>query len=64
MKLKNSTGQITTIFDNLPQVPFTSLALKFQGGSHAVLADCIVRHRRTLVGGADAVERHHGPRTV
>ena len=33
------TGQITTIFDNLPQVPFTTFALTFQGGSHAVLAN-------------------------
>ncbi|MDA0161540.1 hypothetical protein OM076_14785 [Solirubrobacter ginsenosidimutans] len=39
VKLDPATGQITTIFDNLPQVPFTSFALTFQGGSHAVLAN-------------------------
>jgi hypothetical protein len=39
VKLDPATGQITTIFDNLPQVPFTSFALTFQGGAHAVLAN-------------------------
>jgi hypothetical protein len=37
--LDPSTGQITTVFDGLPQVPFTSFALSFQGGAHAVLAN-------------------------
>ena len=37
--LDPATGQITTIFDHLPQVPFTSFALTFQGGPHAVLAN-------------------------
>ena len=38
-----STGQLTTVFDNLPQVPFTSFALSFRGGPTAILsnpADC------------------------
>jgi hypothetical protein len=39
VRLDPATGQITTIFDNLPQVPFTAFALSFQGGSHAVLAN-------------------------
>jgi hypothetical protein len=39
VKLDPATGQITTVFDNLPQVPFTAFALSFQGGSHAVLAN-------------------------
>jgi hypothetical protein len=39
VRLDPATGQITTVFDNLPQVPFTSFALTFQGGSHAVLAN-------------------------
>jgi hypothetical protein len=38
VKLDPATGQITTIFDNLPQVPFTSFALTFQGGTEAGLA--------------------------
>jgi hypothetical protein len=38
-KLDPATGQITTVFDNLPQVPFTSFALSFKGGPHAVLAN-------------------------
>jgi hypothetical protein len=38
-KLDPATGQITTIFDNLPQVPFTSFALTFKDGPHAVLAN-------------------------
>jgi hypothetical protein len=39
VKLDPATGQITTSFDNLPQVPFTSFALSFQGGANAVLAN-------------------------
>jgi hypothetical protein len=38
-----NTGQLTTVFDNLPQVPFTSFALSFRGGPTAILsnpADC------------------------
>jgi len=38
-----STGQLTTVFDNLPQVPFSSFALAFRGGPAAILsnpADC------------------------
>lgn len=35
--LNRDTGQITTVFDNLPQVPFTTFALSFQGGPKAVL---------------------------
>jgi hypothetical protein len=37
--LDQKTGQITTVFDNLPQVPFTSFALTFQGGDRGVLAN-------------------------
>ena len=37
VKLNPDTGQITTIFDNLPQVPFTAFALSFAGGPKAVL---------------------------
>lgn len=37
VKLNPDNGQITTVFDNLPQVPFTSFALSFQGGAKAVL---------------------------
>lgn len=32
-----ATGRLTTVFDNLPQVPFTRFALTFQGGPRAVL---------------------------
>ena len=39
VRLDPATGQITTVFDNLPQVPFTSFALTFQGGPNAVLAN-------------------------
>jgi hypothetical protein len=34
-----NTGQLTTVFDNLPQVPFTSFALAFRGGPAAILSD-------------------------
>ena len=33
------TGRITTVFDDLPQVPFSSFALRFRGGDRAVLAN-------------------------
>ncbi len=33
-----STGQLTTVFDNSPQVPFDDLVLTLNGGSGAVLA--------------------------
>ena len=39
VRLDPATGQITTIFDELPQVPFTAFALTFAGGPHAVLAN-------------------------
>ena len=39
VKLDPATGRITTVFDNLPQVPFTSFTLSFQGGAKAVLAN-------------------------
>ena len=42
VRLDPATGQITTVFDNLPQVPFSSFALTFQGGSHAVLANPVI----------------------
>ena len=34
-----NTGQLTTVFDNLPQVPFTSFALSFRGGPTAILSN-------------------------
>jgi hypothetical protein len=37
--LDQRTGQITTVFDNLPQVPFTAFALTFRGGDRGVLAN-------------------------
>jgi hypothetical protein len=33
----SSTGQITSTFSNLPQLPFTSFALNFRGGERAIL---------------------------
>ena len=39
VRLDPATGQITTTFDNLPQVPFTTFALSFQGGPRAVLSN-------------------------
>jgi uncharacterized protein YcnI len=37
--LDPATGQITTVFDDLPQVPFTAFALTFQGGDRGLLAN-------------------------
>jgi hypothetical protein len=55
------TGRITTVFDELPQVPFTSFALAFQGGDRAVLSNpaaCGTYQLATRLtpwsGGADA----------
>jgi hypothetical protein len=39
VQLDPATGRITTVFDDLPQVPFTSFTLSFQGGAKAVLAN-------------------------
>jgi hypothetical protein len=35
--LNESTGQVTTTFQDLPQLPFTSFDLTFQGGDRSVL---------------------------
>ncbi len=32
------TGQITTTLDDIPPLPFTSFALRFRGGAHAVIS--------------------------
>jgi hypothetical protein len=32
-----STGQVTSTFSNLPQLPFTAFALSFRGGANAIL---------------------------
>jgi hypothetical protein len=37
IKVDPQTGQITTVFENNPQLPFSDLALKFKGGDHAPL---------------------------
>jgi hypothetical protein len=36
--LDESTGQLTTTFENTPQLPFTDLKLAFSGGAQAALA--------------------------
>lgn len=44
-------GQITTVFDDLPQVPFTAFRLMFRGGARAILSnpvDC-GRYTATLI---------------
>jgi hypothetical protein len=35
--LNAANGQVTTVFRDLPQLPFTSFRLTFQGGPHSVL---------------------------
>lgn len=37
--LNAANGQVTTAFQNLPQLPFTDFALTFQGGSRSVLVN-------------------------
>jgi len=61
VQLDPATGRITTVFDDLPQVPFTSFTLSFQGGPKAVLANpvgCGEQRMATRLtpwsGGADA----------
>ena len=34
----HDNGQITTVFDNLPQIPFTQFGITFNGGSHSILS--------------------------
>jgi len=36
-QLNPADGQVTTTFENLPQIPFTAFTLTFRGGPHAVL---------------------------
>jgi hypothetical protein len=38
VNLNEATGQVTTIFQDLPQLPFTRFDLTFQGGPRSVLA--------------------------
>jgi hypothetical protein len=38
LKANPGTGQITGVFDNNPQLPFTELKMHFKGGSRGVLA--------------------------
>ncbi|HYV16982.1 MAG TPA: hypothetical protein VE972_13295 [Conexibacter sp.] len=33
-----SNGRITTVFDNLPQIPFTQFGITFNGGSRSILS--------------------------
>jgi hypothetical protein len=56
-----ANGRLTTVFDDLPQVPFTRFALVFAGGPHAVLANPARCGSHTVTarltpwsGGADA----------
>src|SRR4051794_10805629 len=37
VRLDAHTGQITTVLDDLPQVPLTPFSLRFRGGDHAIL---------------------------
>jgi hypothetical protein len=37
LKIDPNTGQITTIFDNAPQLPFETVTMHFEGGAHPVL---------------------------
>ncbi|MBE2317369.1 hypothetical protein DVA67_015410 [Solirubrobacter sp. CPCC 204708] len=48
VKLNPANGQITTVFDNLPQVPFTAFALSFAGGAKAVLNNPSTCGEKTL----------------
>ena len=57
VRLDPATGQITTVFDNLPQVPFTSFALSFQGGPRAVLSNPTTCGEKALTAVAHALER-------
>jgi hypothetical protein len=37
IKIDPDTGQVTTVFEDLPQLPFESMTLHFEGGAHPVL---------------------------
>ena len=37
IKVDPNTGQITTVFEDLPQLPFESMTLHFEGAAHPVL---------------------------
>jgi hypothetical protein len=46
--LNPANGQISTVFDDLPQVPFTAFTLSFAGGDKAVLANPTTCGTKTL----------------
>ena len=58
VRLDPATGQITTVFDNLPQVPFTTFAFSFQGGPRAVLSNPTTCGEKTAAALLTPVERH------
>ena len=35
----DDTGQITTVFDDLPMLPFEKFTISLKGGDHAVLVN-------------------------
>jgi hypothetical protein len=37
IKVDPATGQVTTVFEDLPQLPFEAMSLHFEGGAHPVL---------------------------
>lgn len=39
IKLDPQSGQVTAVFDELPQLPFSSMHVRFKGGTRAVLAN-------------------------
>ncbi len=47
VSVNQATGQLTTTFDNNPQLPFSELELVLNGGSHAPLANPGVRGAAT-----------------
>jgi hypothetical protein len=50
MELDPPTGQITTVFDDLPQFPFDSLSVKFRGGDRAPLINPPTCGTKTIEG--------------
>ncbi len=55
--INQQTGQITTVFENTPQLPFSEFKLTLQGGERATLANPRTCGQVAYDGGSDAVEQ-------
>jgi hypothetical protein len=54
VEVDSQTGQVTTTFDDNPQLPFSNLHLHFAGGPHAILTNPSTCGKQTLTAQIDS----------